>query len=616
MKKSFVSLLLLSLTHLSFSQQTDPKLIKIIGDQFTFISSAPSIFENTGSNQFYHLSTTYKGDTIGLSDGTEYLYFETADAYAEFELYRLVLNRFVSNGEWIEFENYVRDSIARRRVMEAFPKYMSQYGTDGEDEEGNPLQPDDMPLNYQTELDLKSAEFISELITFYFPAHERLNHKVMEFDPRKLTYLWSAIYKSEELKLRVNLFTEDFCWAKDSHHLFDIYYRLAEHYRSHASFSAYPVVGLWAMQSQAYMNWKERQLQKQIDERKLPYRIQLTLPTAPEVTAVNQSGIKCVTFPETDQSEIWKITNGEYVSFLSHVKDSMLRLMFGIDTEAGKVFLTPRQFDDDPKTTMPKEDWDINYQTGASIPYKLIRSDMFGFGDRPMNFEQDKNGNVAYPAGFGFGADLLTDGFHPARLFYRYSWIDYKRLCAEGLTSWELNLYADPPYEELVCADSWNCKDLNLDDTDYPVRSGVRAYEDRSIKIVKDAICVYPKLAIEMCNSVCEYELLPVYGYDYYSYCPKHKNMDSLLDQPISIYDFATSPNDLVKNITYNQALAFYHWKFSKYKNETTAIVNNTTFPSEEEFYKIQSGEKVVTPEQNYVLPSPAFRYVIHVYKK
>jgi hypothetical protein len=595
----------------SFGQTIDAKLSKIAGDQFTIISDPSELVRSQNHTRIFYESANYRGDTTGASDGTEFLKFHDFDNYSDKEISRLILNRYVSNFEWIEFENYVRDSIARRLVMENFPKYMSVYGFEDEYEDGTPMVSQEIRLNYKPVLDVKSAEFLPALLNLYFPKHERLSYKDLEFDSRKLVYVYKPILKGEELRAVVNLFTEYFCWAKFSHHQGDIYYRLAEHYRSHTAFSAYPVVGLWEMQTLAFMNWKERKLQSQIDKQKLPYRIQLELPDADEVASVNQSGIKCVSFPETNRTEMWKITNAEYATFLSHVKDSLLRSIFGFETEAGKVFLTPVVDELDSKVMLQMSEWDINYTTRASIPFTSVRLEMFGFGETPMNIAKDKNGNVEYPGGFGFGADVVSDGFHPGRLFYNYLWIDYKRLCDEGLTTWEFNYWADPPYEEKSCADLWNCKDLNLDGYYDEVHTGVRSCEDRSLKIVRDVICVYPNLPVQMCNSVCEHE----FQHQYVLPCPKHTSMDSLFYQTIRIYDFKSAPNDLVKNITYDQALAFYHWKFSKYRNETTSIVYNTAVPSEEEFQKIQSGESITTPELIVELPAPAFRYVIHVYK-
>ena len=38
--------------------------------------------------------------------------------------------------------------------------------------------------------------------------------------------------------------------------------------------------------------------------------------------------------------------------------------------------------------------------------------------------------------------------------------------------------------------------------------------------------------------------------------------------------------------------------------------------PTEEQFKKVQNGEKVVIPEHSIEYPTPVFRYVVHLYEK
>jgi hypothetical protein len=39
-------------------------------------------------------------------------------------------------------------------------------------------------------------------------------------------------------------------------------------------------------------------------------------------------------------------------------------------------------------------------------------------------------------------------------------------------------------------------------------------------------------------------------------------------------------------------------------------------FPTEEQFKKVQTGEKVIIPAHSIEYPTPLFRYVVHFYNK
>lgn len=70
----------------------------------------------------------------------------------------------------------------------------------------------------------------------------------------------------------------------------------------------------------------------------------------------------------------------------------------------------------------------------------------------------------------------------------------------------------------------------------------------------------------------------------------------------------------LVKGISYEQALAFYHWKYPTWKEVKQQHWQTFVLPSAEQFERIQRGETIVVPVQSVPYPTPLFRYVVHVY--
>jgi hypothetical protein len=64
--------------------------------------------------------------------------------------------------------------------------------------------------------------------------------------------------------------------------------------------------------------------------------------------------------------------------------------------------------------------------------------------------------------------------------------------------------------------------------------------------------------------------------------------------------------------------MAFYNWKYQRhtwYSNSASVLFDDLV-PSETQFAQVQNGERMILKRQDFQLPSPAFRYVIHVFEK
>ena len=148
--------------------------------------------------------------------------------------------------------------------------------------------------------------------------------------------------------------------------------------------------------------------------------------------------------------------------------------------------------------------------------------------------------------------------------------------------------------------------------------NGVRSVEDISEYIIEERINVYPNVNCQDHNKICIQEHGSPYEDEYYSSSDTCKKCP---DQNLSNkerYDFDSEPEALITEISYEQALAYYHWKyelnFDISKKEY--LIYYSYFPSEEQFKKIQSGDTIPPISVDVPYATPFFRYVVHVYPK
>ena len=87
-------------------------------------------------------------------------------------------------------------------------------------------------------------------------------------------------------------------------------------------------------------------------------------------------------------------------------------------------------------------------------------------------------------------------------------------------------------------------------------------------------------------------------------------------DNAIPDYDFWSEPDQLIQTINYEQALAYYNWKYHRTPSVHKSKYINDLVPSNTQFKKVQAGESVVLPRTEIPYPSPVFRYVIHFFPK
>ena len=180
----------------------------------------------------------------------------------------------ITNNEYRQFTNYVRDSLAHIILGEA--------GIEGhlieEDEFGNFLDP--ARINWKTKIrwnDQEVREILEE--EMYLSSNERYN-SLREFDTRKYNYQYEVLDlqdasnkskregnasgkrdRSEFLSVvNVNVYPDTLAWMHDYAYSFNEPY--TNDYYSHTAYDDYPVVGVSWKQAVAFTKWRTQEMNK------------------------------------------------------------------------------------------------------------------------------------------------------------------------------------------------------------------------------------------------------------------------------------------------------------------------------------------------------------------
>jgi len=180
----------------------------------------------------------------------------------------------ITNNEYRQFTDYVRDSLAHLMLGEA--------GIEGhlveEDDYGNFLDP--ARINWKTKIrwdDQEVREILEE--EMYLSSNERYN-SVREFDTRKYVYEYQVLDlqdasnkskregnasgkrdRSEFLStVSVQIYPDTLSWMHDYAYSFNEPY--TNDYYSHTAYDDYPVVGISWKQAVAFTKWRTQQMNK------------------------------------------------------------------------------------------------------------------------------------------------------------------------------------------------------------------------------------------------------------------------------------------------------------------------------------------------------------------
>jgi formylglycine-generating enzyme required for sulfatase activity len=245
----------------------------------------------------------------------------------------------VTNKEYREFIYWVRDSVARRILIEGgFEEDYLIYEDDWIDwkkvgdsadfyqEWYGSLPKNERPLNWKKKIywDQPDEDYRAALNPIFFPQAERFWHR-REIDIRHLNY---EFYADENgmpafpadprtantrhlfTKQIINIYPDTLCWIHDFS--FVVCEAMTNMYAWHPAYDDYPVVGISYEQTQAYLHWKTKTEQQKLNAKGIKTRIRYDLPTETEweiaATSVLKDG-KIISygdnyFPLADHS--WK----------------------------------------------------------------------------------------------------------------------------------------------------------------------------------------------------------------------------------------------------------------------------------------------------------------------
>ncbi|MNK12839.1 hypothetical protein D3C87_309170 [compost metagenome] len=547
----------------------DQKLAKFLGPDFQSIPARASIpYRETAAEIEIIPSNTIAGDTSGLVYQNEYLLFRNYEPDQKGTA-SYVKTTFVSNKEFREFQDWVRDSTAREKIIayseriEPVLKFMnySQKELEGEDEIDRSRNLHELrqkhTLNWKTEFKYDDPQWMPFLADMYLPQPERFC-KSRDFDNRKLHYRYFT--GPDQMECFTSTIAYPEFWANKSKSVNDQYAVLGQLYMSFLP--QLPVIGLTGMQAHAFCHWKEMQLQNELNKKHLPYKVRVTLPFMSELTKIPVA----IAVPERDYTTQWRITVENYRTFMLAVKDSIVteHLFYQLQeykstrADALKLIAYKETYFDENSQKMRKMDPSDNELCRYICPLKKDAGIFKKYREQVQEIEKNQEGHLD---------------------FYKYYRMDVRAKTIIGALVPEDH---GPNYKPAVSAlttrdlDSITGEPVGMDlNLDYFTKlgngNGVRGHENYSRFILREQVAITPEIPLEN-----------------------------------------QQPNELVKGITYEQALAYYHWKYPVSKTQPKEETwQDYVFPSEEQFREIQKGTQITIPEHALNFPSPVFRYVV-----
>lgn len=197
----------------------------------------------------------------------------------------------ITNNEYRQFTNWVRDSIARTLLMEMYDDYAIEPDYD--------INPDgERRINWSQKIRWDESE-VREVLEeeMYYSQHERHNGK-REFDTRKYIYKYqvldiesAAINNPERsgviedrnkflIDKEVLIYPDTLVWTHDYTYSFNDPY--SKNYYWHPAFDDYPVVGVNWKQAVAFSDWRSKIMNAYLKKSGEPTLPEFRLPTESE----------------------------------------------------------------------------------------------------------------------------------------------------------------------------------------------------------------------------------------------------------------------------------------------------------------------------------------------
>lgn len=229
----------------------------------------------------------------------------------------------ITNSEYKQFIEYVKDKSARETLGESFPEFLIT-----EDEAGNPIEPP--KINFDVELDLNEPEIMQALEPMCYNVYDRLSSEGLTIDPRALNYSYYWIdyrqaakvsrtydYKTKAYngsfvnadgetvpvsgrkdfvrKEHVYVYPDTLCWVRDYEYSYNE--PMTVNYFSHPGFDEYPVVGITWKQAKAFCHWRTQYMNDYLENKGQNGIFDYRLPTEAEWEYAARGGLEGAIYP-------------------------------------------------------------------------------------------------------------------------------------------------------------------------------------------------------------------------------------------------------------------------------------------------------------------------------